>query len=103
MYTYTYTYIYTYNTYGTYTYTHIYVYVCCRFKWKTEAHAIFLNPFTVCSSYKRKFIVVPFADEVTNRTLSICKQTKRTKHTNGFAHLFLTQMKTLMKTLKICE
>jgi hypothetical protein len=28
------------------------LYICCRFKRKTEAKAIFLNPFTVCSSLR---------------------------------------------------
>jgi hypothetical protein len=28
-------------------------------KWKTEGQAIFLNPFTVCSSWKRKFCGEP--------------------------------------------
>jgi hypothetical protein len=31
-------------------------------KWKTEAQAKFLNPFTVGSSCKRKFVVFPFID-----------------------------------------
>jgi hypothetical protein len=35
-------------------------------KRKTEDHAIFLNPSTVCSSCKRKFVVCPFVDEETN-------------------------------------
>jgi hypothetical protein len=35
-------------------------------KQKTEAQAVFLNPFTVCSSSKRKFVVCPFVDEETN-------------------------------------
>jgi hypothetical protein len=33
---------------------------------KKETQAIFLNPFTVCSSWKRKFIVCPFVDEESN-------------------------------------
>jgi hypothetical protein len=46
-------------------------------KRKTEAPGVFLNPFTVCSSSKRKFFVYPFVDEENKRKLSICKQTKR--------------------------
>ncbi len=42
------------------------VYICCRVKQKTEAQAIFLNPFSVCSSCKRKFVVCPFVYEETN-------------------------------------
>jgi hypothetical protein len=38
-------------------------------KQKTESQAIFLNPFTVCSSCKRKFVVCPFVHEVTNGSL----------------------------------
>jgi hypothetical protein len=37
--------------------------ICCCFKCNTEAQAIYLYQFTVCSSYKRK--------------LSVCKRTKR--------------------------
>jgi hypothetical protein len=37
-----------------------------KIKWKTEAHAIFLNSFNVCSLSKRKFVVFPFVDEETN-------------------------------------
>jgi hypothetical protein len=33
---------------------YLYLYTCSRFKQKTEAQTIFLNPFTVCSSFKRK-------------------------------------------------
>ncbi len=43
-----------------------------KIKRKTEAQTIFLNPFTVCSSCKRKFVFVyPFASGL-----------------NGFAHLW---------------
>jgi hypothetical protein len=31
---------------------------------ETEARAIFLNPFTVCSSCKLKFVVCPFVGEL---------------------------------------
>ncbi len=47
------------------------------FKWKMEAQAIFLSPFIVCSSCKRKFVVWPFVDEETNRIYPVCKRTKR--------------------------
>jgi hypothetical protein len=46
----------------------VYIYICYRFKQKTEAHAIFLNPFTVCSLCKQKFVVCQY----------VCKRTKRT-------------------------
>ncbi len=35
-------------------------------KRKTEAPAIFINPFTVCTPCKRKFVVCLFVDEETN-------------------------------------
>ncbi len=43
-------------------------YIYCRFKRKTEAQVIFLYPFTVCSSCKRKFVVCPFVYEETYRS-----------------------------------
>ncbi len=36
------------------------------FQMKTEAQAIFLNPYTVCSSCKWLFVFCPFVYEVTN-------------------------------------
>ncbi len=35
-------------------------------KWKTEAQAIFLDPFTLCSECKWKFVLCPLVDEETN-------------------------------------
>jgi hypothetical protein len=46
-----------------YPYIYIYIYIYAAVsngKWKMEAHAIFLNPMTFCSSCKRKFVVCPF-------------------------------------------
>jgi hypothetical protein len=51
---------------------YIYLCICCCFKRKTEAHAIFPNLLTVCSSCKRKFFVCPFVNGI-----------------NGLAHLCL--------------
>ncbi len=63
LYIYTEMYIYT----STYMYLYLYLYnICCGFKRKTEAQAIFLNPFTVCSPCKWKFIVRPFVYEEIN-------------------------------------
>jgi hypothetical protein len=50
-------------------------------KWKREAQVIFLNPFTVCSSCKQKFIVCPFVDEEPNGTCPFANGL------NGLAHL----------------
>jgi hypothetical protein len=46
-----------------------YIAICCHLKWKTEAQAIFLNPFTVWSSQKRKFVVCPLVYEETNKVI----------------------------------
>ncbi len=43
-------------------------YICCCFKRKTEAQAIFLHLFTVCSLCKQMFVVCPFVDEETNES-----------------------------------
>jgi hypothetical protein len=44
------------------------MYICCHLKWKVkmEDQEIFLNPFTVCSSGKQKFVVSLFVDKETN-------------------------------------
>jgi hypothetical protein len=42
------------------------IYICCSFKRKPEAQAIFLNPFTVFSSCKWKFVVCLFVYYETN-------------------------------------
>jgi hypothetical protein len=54
------------------------VYICCRFKQKTEAQAIFLNPFSVCSLCKRKFVVCPFVYEETNGNYPFANGLNRT-------------------------
>jgi hypothetical protein len=41
-------------------YVSLNMYICCHFKPKTEAQAIFLILFTVCSLWKQKFVVCPF-------------------------------------------
>ncbi len=68
------------NTY-LYKYIYIYVYIRSRFKRKTEAQAIFLNPFTVCSSCQRKFCRLSVCWRWNKRELSICKRTKRIERT----------------------
>ncbi len=52
--------------------------MCATFsnrKQKTEAPAIFPSPFTVCSSYKKKFVSVCLRRN--KRKLSICRWTKQ--------------------------
>jgi ribosomal protein S10 len=51
---------------------HIYMYIL-SFQMENGSQAFFLHPFTVCSSYKWKFVLCPFADE--EKTEVICLQT----------------------------
>jgi hypothetical protein len=48
---------------------------------KTEAQSIFLNPFTVCSLCKQKFVVCQFVDEDTIGSYPFANGL------NGLAHL----------------
>ncbi len=57
------------------------LYVCCI--WEMEAQVVFLNPFSICSSCKRKFVVCPFVDEETNGSYPVANGL------NGLAHLWL--------------
>jgi hypothetical protein len=59
---------------------YIYEYICCCFKRKTEAQAIFLNLFTVCSSCKRKFVVCPSVNEETNGSYLFANGRNRLTH-----------------------
>ncbi len=52
-------------------------------KRKTEAQAIFLNPFTVCSLCKQNFVVCPFVDEETKSSYPFANGL------NGLAHLWI--------------
>jgi hypothetical protein len=58
-----------------------YIIICCRFKrnTETEAQLIFLHRFTICSSYKWKFVIFPFVDEETNRSYPFGNRLKWTK------------------------
>ncbi len=47
---------------------------------------IFLNPFTICSAYKRKFVGCPFVYEETNRSHPFANVLNGL---NGLAHLCL--------------
>ncbi len=57
-----------------------------RHKRKTEPQAIFLNPFTVCSSCKQKFVVCQFVYDKTNRTYRY-PFTNGLNDLNGLSHL----------------
>ncbi len=63
-------------------YMFFYIYICCRFKRKTEAQAIFLNPF-FCSSCKRNFVVYPFVYKETNGSYPFANGLQ------GLAHLWM--------------
>jgi hypothetical protein len=52
-----------------------------------ETLAIFLKPFTVCSSCKRKFVVCPFIDEETNGSYPFAN---KLNGLSGLVHLCLT-------------
>ncbi len=68
MYIYIYIYIYIHiyvDIYGIYLYGYIRLYML-PFQRETEAQLIFLNPFTICTSCKQKFVVCPFVYEETN-------------------------------------
>ncbi len=51
--------------------------------------AIFLDPFTVCSSCKRKFVVCPFVGGKTNRSYPFANGINGL---NGLAHLAFTNI-----------
>ncbi len=55
-----------------------------------NTQAIFLNPFTVCFSCKRKFVICPFVEAVCKRT-KWTKRTKRTKQTLTGAEMIAQQ------------
>jgi hypothetical protein len=55
-------------------------------KTENQAQAIFLNPFTVCQSCKRKLIVCPFVNEETNES---CPFENGLNGLDGLAHLCL--------------
>jgi hypothetical protein len=71
-------------TFGT-----VYIFICCCFKRKAEAQVIFLNPFTVCSSCKWKFVVCPLVYEETNGSYLFAKGLNGL---NGLAHLCIGPM-----------
>jgi hypothetical protein len=65
------------------TYVYIYVYkytTVSNGKWKTQGLVIFLNPFTVYSSCKRKFVVCPFVDEETKGSHLVANGLNRLAH-----------------------
>ncbi len=66
---------------------HTYTYINYRLKSKTEAQAFFFNPFTVCSSYKRKFDDCPFVDKETNGSYPFANKLNLLNGLNGLAHL----------------
>ncbi len=68
-------------------YMYIYKYIYAAVsngKQKNRSPVIFLNPFTVCSSCRRKFVVCPFVYEERNGSLHL----NRLNGLNGLAHLW---------------
>ncbi len=56
-----------------------------NWRWKTEAQAIVLNPFTICSSYKWKFVICTFVDEETNGSYPFANGLNGLNGVNGLA------------------
>ncbi len=48
------------------------------FQTENGSPGIFLNPFTICSSCKRKFVVCPFVDKERNKSCLFANELKRT-------------------------
>jgi hypothetical protein len=61
---------------------------CGDIKRKTETQAIFLKPFTVCSSYKHKFVFCPFVDKETNWSYPFKNELNGLNGLNRLAHLW---------------
>jgi hypothetical protein len=80
MYKYTSVYFY----FSLYVCRYTYIYCLSNAKRKTEAQAIFLYLFTVCSFCKRKFVVCPFFGEETNGSYPFANGPNGI---NGLAHL----------------
>jgi hypothetical protein len=57
------------------------------FQKEIEAQAIFLNPFTICSSCKRKIVVCSFVDEQTNGTYPLANGLNGENGLNRLAQL----------------
>jgi hypothetical protein len=79
-------YVYIYNLYNYGNGIYIYVYIL-PFQIENGSQAIFLNPFTVCSSCERKFVVCPFVVE-TNGSYPF-PFANRLNGLNGLADLLL--------------
>ncbi len=47
-----------------------------------------LNPFTVCSSYKQKFVLCPLVDKETNGSCPFANRFNGLNGLNGLAHLW---------------
>jgi hypothetical protein len=59
---------------------------------KRKPGQCFLNPFTVCSWCKRKFVICPFVDEETNKSYPFANELNGLygpNGLNGLAHLCL--------------
>jgi hypothetical protein len=65
-------------------YKYLYMYMLTfyetKIKWKMEVQEIFLNPFTICSLSKWKFIVCSIVDKETNRCYPFANGLNRLSH-----------------------
>ncbi len=57
--------------------------------WKTNAEAIFLNPYMVCSSCQPKFGICPFVDEETHGSYQFANGLKQTKGTCPSTQIYI--------------
>ncbi len=55
---------------------------------KTEAHVIFISPFTICSSCKLKYVVYPFIYEETNASYPFTNGLNRLNRLGRLVHLW---------------
>ncbi len=74
----------------------IFIFICCRSKWKMENRSSgdFLNPFTVCSPCKWKFVICPFVDEETKGSYPFANEQ------NGLNGLACRELATSLLTVK---
>ncbi len=94
IYMYIYMYLYLYKYLYIYNYMSISIYICCHFKRTMEAQAIFLNPFTICSSCKRKFVICHLFLRKQTEVIHL-QGTNGLKRLNGLAHLRTNSLKSM--------
>ncbi len=68
----------------------VYIYTCCRFKWKTEVQASFLNSFTLIVQTEVCHLSVCLQRK--KWKFYVCKRTKRTKRTKWSKRTFPSKL-----------